>query len=178
MIRRVPAHAAACVALLLAACASLPMPTDQALGPALESFALAGRLALRQGERSDHLRFDWEHSPGVDNLLLTTPLGQGVARVRRDAGGASLETAAGRRHAAADWESLTQQVFGVVLPLDDLPEWLRGAHPGRDGEVAGWRVRVTEVSPFRQGRLLPRVLEVRKDDIELRLVVDERDGAE
>ena len=144
------------------------------LGPALESFALSGRIALRQGSRSDHLRFDWEHAPGSDMLLLTTPLGQGVARVQRDANGASLVTANGQHRVAANWKVLTQQVFGVELPLDDLPEWLRGARPDRRGEVAGWAVNVTEVSPSRQRRLLPRVIEVHKDDIELRLVVDER----
>lgn len=182
MIFSVRALAVACVAQLFAGCAVLPPPATapsiQALGPAIESFVLSGRLALRRGERSDHLRFDWEHSPDADNLLLTTPLGQGVARVRRDADGASLETADGRHHAAADWQSMTQKVFGVVLPLDDLPEWLRGARPAREGEVDGWQVRVTEVAPSRQRRLFPRVLEVRKDDIELRLVVDERGDVE
>jgi outer membrane lipoprotein LolB len=160
----------------------LPQPaTNEALaplGPAVESFSLTGRIALRQGSRSDHLRFDWEHAPDSDRLLLTTPLGQGIARVQRDARGASLDTADGQRRVAASWKLLTHEVFGVELPLDDLPEWLRGARPYYHGEVAGWTVAVTEVSPSRQRRLLPRVIEVRKGDIELRMVVDERgDGS-
>jgi len=49
---------------------------------------------------------------------------------------------------------------------------LRGAQPALSGEVDGWRIAVTESAPFGQRRL-PRRLEARRDDIELRIVIDD-----
>lgn len=165
--------------LLLAGCAAPPeRPADAPLGPAVDSFAVVGRLMLRQGERRDHLRIDWEHDPDTDTLMLSTPLGQGVARLSRDPLGATLVLADGRRVRAADWRALAAEVLGTPLPLDELPEWLRGARPRRTNVVDGWRVDVAETSMHR-GSLLPRALEARRDDVELRLLVDERlDGAD
>lgn len=128
---------------------------------------------VRQGERRDHLRIDWEHGPDTDALMLMTPLGQGVARLSRDAGGALLEFADGRSVRARDWRSLAAEALGTALPLDELPEWLRGARPSRSETIEGWRVEVVDVATYRQG-LLPKVIEARRGDIELRLVVDER----
>lgn len=171
MVRRIFAAAAT---LVLSACAQIPAErTDGPLGPAVDSFNVVGRLMLRQGERRDHLRIDWEHTPRADELMLTTPLGQGVARLSRDGGGALLEMADGRRLRAADWRALAADVVGTALPLDELPEWLRGARPRRTESVEGWRVEVVEAAPYRHG-VLPRVIEARRGEVELRLVVDER----
>ncbi len=175
---------ALCLVGLLAGCAGLPSAGDssivtdraQPLGPALERFALSGRLMLQQGKRRDHLNFEWDHSAAADNLLLTTSFGQGVARFARDAAGARLEMADGRRFVAEDWQMLTQNIFGQGLPLDELPHWLRGARPQWRGEIAEWRVAVSEansvMTPSRQRRLLPRVLSIESADTVLRLTVD------
>ena len=56
-------------------------------------------------------------------------------------------------------------------------DWLRGARPERGGLVDGWRVDVSETSPHRQ-RLLLRVLEARREDVELKLIVDQWDDGE
>lgn len=158
---------------MLAACAPLQPDDSVDLGPAVASFSIGGRLMLRQGERRDHLRFEWEHSPDSDELLFSSPLGQGVARLTRDAGGALLELADGKRQRAGNWRALTQELLGTGLPLDQLPEWLRGARPRMQGDVEGWRVQVVESVPYRQARL-PRVIEITLGDVELRLIVDQR----
>ena len=53
------------VLMALAGCAEFPLEPDLGpmLGPPLEQFAADGRISLRQGERSDHFRFDWRHAP-------------------------------------------------------------------------------------------------------------------
>jgi methylthioribose-1-phosphate isomerase len=43
------------------------------------------------------------------------------------------------------------------------------------GEVDGWRVVISETSPYRQRRLL-RVLEARREDVDFKLVVDDWDA--
>lgn len=178
------------VALLgLAACAELPAPVSPAaiepaqplLGPPLSHFVADGRIALKNGERRDHLRFHWEHGPGHDSVLFMSPLGQGLAELTRDASGARLTQPGRPPLVASDLRLLTQDVLGTPLPLDALADWLRGAHAGLQGDVDGWRVTVSETTPYpprelsserRQRRLL-RVLEARRDQIELKLIVDE-----
>ncbi|PKO84770.1 MAG: hypothetical protein CVU17_00865 [Betaproteobacteria bacterium HGW-Betaproteobacteria-11] len=192
---------ARCLALTLAclglgACAELPAPEGEfqagkapanpestasppetiVLGPPLERFVADGRIALKNGERHDHLGFHWQHSSTGDRVLFLSPLGQGLAEIERDAGGARLTQPNRPPIVASDLRLLTQDVLGTALPLEALADWLRGAHPRLQGEVDGWRVSVTDSvvldSPSGQRRLL-RALEARREQIELRLIVDD-----
>lgn len=167
------------VALLLAACAELPPPSEAALGlgPPLQRFIAEGRISLRQGEQRDHLRFRWEHAPRSDAVLLMSPLGQGLAELTRDAAGARLKQPNQATIAADTLPQLVQRVLGAPLPLEAMAEWLRGARAARSGDVDGWRVLISETTAFRQHRLL-RVMEARREDVELKLVVDEWEAPE
>jgi outer membrane lipoprotein LolB len=141
------------------------------IGPAVENFSVSGRLALRQGERRDHLQFDWQHSPQGDTVLLLSPLGQGLAEIVRDVRGARMNQPNQAPIEAPDIESLAQQIFGTALPLQELGDWLRGAR-GVAGEVAGWRIAISQTVPYRQSRL-PRRLDASRDEVALTLIVDE-----
>jgi outer membrane lipoprotein LolB len=140
------------------------------LGPALESFTASGRLAIRQSERSDHLQFDWQHSPHQDVVLLLGPLGQGLAEIVRDAAGARMTRPNATPVAAPNIAILAQEVFGIPLPLQELGDWLRGAR-GLSGDQDGWRIVITQTTPYRQNRL-PRRVEVSQGDVKLTLIVD------
>ena len=126
-------------------------------------------------------------------MLLSGPLGQGVARLTRDAQAqppARLELADGKSYAAVDWQALAQQVFGQALPLDALPQWLRGAHAGWTGDQDQWRIVVTEASerkatayPLRgtsghaaslgrQHQLMPRALQISAEDVMVNIIVE------
>lgn len=167
----------ACVAaLMLAACAALPDPPDAALpdtGVAVERFVASGRIALRQGERSDHLRFEWRHMPDRDVVRFSSPLGQALAELGRDAGGTWLAVPGQPERRERDLRALAHALFGAPLPLDVLAGWLAGAGTAAEGETDGWRITVTGSAPYRQRRL-PQRVEVRRDDVELRIVIDER----
>jgi outer membrane lipoprotein LolB len=151
--------------------------TAQILGPPLQRFTAEGRISLRQGERRDHVRFRWEHTPDSDVVLLMSPLGQGVAELTRDAVGARLTQPNQATITANTLPQLAQNVFGTPLPLESMAGWLRGAEPALSGFVAGWRVVISETSAFRQHRLL-RVMEASRDDVELKLIVDDWDVPE
>lgn len=167
------------VALVLAACAEVAPQSDvsPSLGPPLSRFAAEGRLSLRQGERRDHLRFRWEHEPDSDIVLLMSPLGQGLAELKRDAAGATLKQPNQPLLTADTLPQLAQRVFGTALPLEDMADWMRGARPALSGEIDGWRVVISDTSPFRQHRLL-RVMEASREDVELKLIVDDWDVPE
>lgn len=167
------------VALLLVACAEFPPQPEVALrlGPPLQRFTAEGRISLRQGERRDHLRFRWEHMPENDVVLLMSPLGQGLAELTRDMSGARLMQPNQKVIVAATLPQLAQRVFGAPLPLEAMAEWMRGARPALSGEVDGWRMVISDTSEFRLSRLL-RVMEASREDVELKLIVDDWDVPE
>jgi outer membrane lipoprotein LolB len=152
---------------VLAACASEPAVVARTPRP-LDSFSLDGRIAVRQGETRHYANVAWQHDGRHDSILVTTPLGQGVAELSRDAGGARLVTADHREVTAPDWEGLAERVLGARLPLDDLPSWLAG-RPPRPG--SGWRVDYLDYqSPAADA--LPTLIEFQRDDIDVRLKID------
>lgn len=162
--------------LLLFACAPLPPAPETGqpivLGPPLQNFAIEGRLALRRGQRSDHLHFSWRHTPTNDDVLFMSPLGAGVAELTRDATSARLMRPKQPPVVADSLPALAQQVFGTPLPLDALTEWLRGARPALIGNVNDWVIEITDTTPYRQRRLL-RAATITRDDVELKLIVDD-----
>ncbi|MDX9994358.1 MAG: outer membrane lipoprotein LolB [Rhodocyclaceae bacterium] len=154
--------------LVLAGCASQqPLPPRPPLAD-ITAFALNGRIAVRQGETRHYVKIDWRHAPAYDAILLATPLGQGVAEIERDAAGARLTLADQRRFVAEDWGTLTEQIFGFRLPLQASARWLLGEV--KDAE--GWRIRVVEREADATDAL-PTVIELERDDILVRLKIDE-----
>jgi len=180
---------------LLAACAQLPGFSPSPAAPVLpappSAFRLEGRVSLKANEESFSGGMTWRHAALQQELLLRTPLGQGVAELRGDAQGVELRDSEGRLHRAVDAETLVRQALGVTLPLDGLAWWVVGnVRPGApyqaeadgDGRLAvlnqdGWRIefsRYTQVGgPQPVAYYLPGKLVARRgDDLEIRLVVD------
>lgn len=137
--------------------------------PSVTRFELGGRIALRVDQTRHYANISWRHTSDQDDVLLTTPLGQGVAELSRDAAGARLRTADGAEYAAADWEGLADRLFGARLPLNDLPRWVTGHPPDA---ASSWRVDYLEYQSAAEDAL-PTLLEIRGSDIELRLKVNE-----
>jgi outer membrane lipoprotein LolB len=175
---------------LVAGCARMPgfrpaaVPLDLPAAP--RDFRLEGRVSVKTHEESFSGGMTWQHALDKQELLLRTPLGQGVAELRGDARGVELRDSEGRSHRAEDAEILVRQVMGVTLPLKGLAWWVVGhvrpdgpyqAEPNVDGRLAllkqdGWEIefsRYTQVN----GRFLPgKLLARRGEDLEIRLVVD------
>jgi outer membrane lipoprotein LolB len=172
---------AAAALLFLAACA-----TPEFLFPAADAeFELSGRIAVRYRDDAGSGNISWRHGARADEMLLTSPLGQGLARIVRSGDEVVLTTQDGREFKAADAESLTEQVLGFRLPLLGLADWVRGRPaPGpapaptqrrtdaegrlAELEQAGWRVEYQEY----QGSL-PARLKLSFPGVELRLAISE-----
>ena len=163
----------------LAGCAQLrPMPPG---APGAGEFELSGRVAVRYGKESATGRVQWRHSDASDDLLITNPLGQGVARITRDARQVELQTAEGRKESAPDAETLTERVLGWRLPLEGLPLWVMGQpRPDRPAEVSrdaeqrvrelrqdDWRVEYEDYEGPRPSRL-----RLTRPDLEIRLIIE------
>jgi outer membrane lipoprotein LolB len=167
--------------LLLAACA-----TPGFLFPAADvEFELAGRIAVRYRDDAGTGNLAWRHGARSDELLLTSPLGQGIARIARTGDEVVLTTQDGREFRAADAEALTDRVLGFRLPLLGLADWVRGRAASKPApeptgerrdamgrlielEQSGWKIRYLEYADA-----LPSRLTLTFPGLELRLAISD-----
>lgn len=177
---------------LLAGCSLTPpaqtakISRFEAAPSALASFQLQGRVALRSGEQQFSGGLNWRRVANTEVLLMSTPLGQGVAELRRDSGGVELIDRDGKHHQAADAESLLRAVTGLQLPLSGLAAWVTGApragatfsaEQDEQGRLAsldqdGWHIEFSRYVQALGGWLPGRLVARRGADLEVKLVVD------
>jgi outer membrane lipoprotein LolB len=162
--------------LLLAGCAQAPLkPPSDAV-----DFDLVGRIAARYGAEAFTGNLSWRHAARGDDLLISTPFGQGVARIVREGDAVELTTAEGKSYRAPDAESLTERTLGFRLPLEGLADWVQGrpspespakVQKGDDGrprliEQRDWRVEYQEYDGARPARM-----RLTYPNVELRLAI-------
>jgi outer membrane lipoprotein LolB len=152
------------LAALAAACAQVEIKPPA--GPL--DFELAGRIAARYGKESFTGNIAWRHAKSGDELLISTPTGQGVAQIVRQGEAVLLKTAEPREYRAADAESLTERVLGFPVPLEGLADWVRG-RPSPGLESRGWRIEYQEYDEQRR----PTRLRLTYQGIELRLAISQ-----
>jgi outer membrane lipoprotein LolB len=152
------------LAAFLAACAQVAIKPPA--GP-LE-FSLAARIAARYGSESFTGSIAWRHAKEGDELLISTPTGQGVAQIVRQGEAVLLKTAEPREYRASDSESLTERVLGFPVPIEGLADWVQGK-PSPQLEARGWKVEVQEYDEQRR----PRRLRLTYEGIELRLAISQ-----
>ncbi|MBS1184686.1 MAG: outer rane lipoprotein LolB, partial [Proteobacteria bacterium] len=75
------------LALTLGACASTPAPHWEAGAQVPANWTLQGRIGIQTDEQNLSGQIHWQHRAETDELLMTSPLGQGVARIVRNADG-------------------------------------------------------------------------------------------
>lgn len=175
----------------LGGCATLPpaqkseLPASGTPASAVREFDLSGRVAVRYQEQGFSANLDWQHAEKTDQLLISNPLGQGIAQISRDDTGVRLKTADRRELTANDAEELTQQVLGWRLPLQGLGYWAGGAAaPGpvnileRDAagrlariEQDGWSIAYRDYRSV-NGLDLPARVELARPELEIKLLVD------
>ncbi len=143
-------------------------------------FALSGRISIRHQDAAYHGVITWQHSAQADELILTSPLGQGMAELRRNGTTAVLSLPNGERHEAATLEALAARLFGAPLPLAELPSWLRGTAPEAERNEAqqprrlvlpDWTIEWLRYDDA--GR--PQLLSLESPDLALRLRIDRWD---
>ncbi|MEW6133908.1 MAG: lipoprotein insertase outer membrane protein LolB [Pseudomonadota bacterium] len=147
----------------------------------LQAFSLQGRVSVKYGDESLSGQLNWQAWAGGDEVLLSTPLGQGLASIRRDEQGVSLSRPGEPPVRAENVEMLTLSELGFRLPLSGLRYWIQGRpDPARASEVSlnasggvnrifqdGWEIEYPEFAEHR-----PRKIYVSREDLEIRLVID------
>jgi outer membrane biogenesis lipoprotein LolB len=162
--------AAGMVVLLLGACATAPQQPPPQLSGVPAAFEMTGRIAIRQGQRSDIAKLRWTHGRGSDVWVISSPLGNEVARIQSGPAGATAVQAGGGAIAADDFPALTERLLGVALDPNAMVGWLHGAKPAN---VPGdWQVAIEETQRAGEVDLSKRITASRGDTT-VRLVVDE-----
>lgn len=172
--------------LAMAGCAFIVPAPAPAKPPAVEDshFEVDGRFAVRFRGDGGSGRIAWNHLPQSDDLTISNPLGQGIARIVRRDGIYTLTTSQGHNHSATDPDQLTERVLGWPLPISGLPFWLRGLPaPGQPSETEG--VNFERLTELRQSGWtieylsrhhphgLPERVRIRRGDLDIRLVLEE-----
>jgi outer membrane lipoprotein LolB len=168
---------AALLAAFAAGCAELPSVPGERY-----DFELTARFAARYRDEAASGTLLWRHHAARDEVMLSSPFGQGLVRISRDGEVVTLTASDDRRYSAADAETLTEQVLGFRLPLRGLTEWVR-ARPATDApaqaeyatdgrllvlEQHGWRIEYTAYEGVQ-----PRRLKLNYPGLELRLAITE-----
>ena len=178
---------------MLAACASQPpAPASEApVSTADAPFAISGRISARRGDSGIAGSFSWTHDPARDAIDLATPLGQTLAQLSGDGHEVSVHLSDGRVESAATWTALTENAFGVTIPVEGLAWWIRALpRPGaryeverdRAGRIAtmrqdGWDVVYAYADDASRQPLRTTMRYPGADPIEVRVVVDRREPA-
>ena len=187
--RRRAAALAVAVALALAGCAA-PRTTPLATGE--DARAWTGRFAATwtlagdppREERASG-RFELRAAGDTTEMDISSPFGQTLARARARPGLATIETADGRTHQAANPQLLTEEFLGWRVPIERLRDWLAGDFgqarsadgPGELRAVdSGWQILAQR---WQDGRPLQLVLKWPFETVpgscrrvEIRLAVD------
>jgi outer membrane lipoprotein LolB len=189
MLRGMCVRAVAAVgAALLCSCtpAIIGEPPPGSSVAARAAFELTGRLSVRHGDHALAAGFHWTHERERDELELSSPLGQTIARLSSDASGVRLQSSDGRIETASDWTSLTTRALGWPLPVEGLAFWIQGlpregapaaVERGSDGMLStlrqdGWSVVYQAFERGGDGVSRPQRLTLDYPEVELRIAVD------
>lgn len=167
--------------LVLASCAHAPRPPDVPAAQYGETVSLSGRVAVHQAEENFSGQFQWVSRDGVDEILLSDPLGQGVAKIVRTAHETMLQLPDGRQQTAPDADALTEKLLGFRLPLGGMSYWiLARPDPARPHQLTrddqgrmegivqdGWKIDYLSYSGGK-----PKKVFITRQDLEIKLIVD------
>ncbi|WP_037587093.1 outer membrane lipoprotein LolB [Stenoxybacter acetivorans] len=168
--------------LLLAACTSLSEHKTTAQWHAapneISDFYSNGRLSVQQNGKGSSAHFEWSNVRGVQEIDVSTPLGNVVGALCRDYLGLLARNSEGQTIQATDTQALSQKLLGFSLPLDHLDIWLNGYwvnnephHVLADGRLSqsGWLIS----RRVQTNNNAPKMLLLEKPDWSIRLIFDE-----
>ncbi len=184
------------VLLVLAGCSSKSgLPTDTAGEQqwqqrqlelaSVQDWNLRARAVLRLEGEAYQVGLSWRRDAERFVLLLEAPFGQGVIRIDRDpAGSYRLHLPDGRIYRNDSAEALLDELLGWSIPISGLEYWIRGlprpdsaytrrvAGSGNTRSLRQDRWDIDYLDYFADVPPLPKRIDLARDDIALKLVVE------
>ena len=159
-------------------------------------WSFEGRVAVSQGRTGGSGRVDWKQQGRQYTVELSAPITRQSWRLSGDTHyeAGTLEGMEGGIRHGEDAEVLLQEATGWAIPVNLLPDWVRGlpvwdtsesaqvsyAADGRPQSMQqlGWTIEYRDWHPAIEGRpALPRRIEARNGEAQVKLLVDRWDFA-
>lgn len=147
----------------------------------LKNWALQGRLLIKS-EDILTANIQWQHENERDVLKLFGTLGMGAVLIELNEHEIKLDTGQGEVLVSQDIDGFIARQIGFIVPLTALRRWVIGAYlqgvpvlqQQQGFKQLGWQVRYNEYMQTPVG-VLPRKIKISKENIKLKLVVDQWD---
>jgi outer membrane lipoprotein LolB len=165
----------------------------QQAASAIDDWDIRARAALRLEGQAYNISLSWKRAAEEFVMILEAPFGQGVFRIEgRGDDGYRLRLPDGQVHTNTTAEALLEDVVGWSLPISGLEYWIRGM-PNPDSDFSysldqGGRAKSIEQDRWAIDYLdyfaaptspqLPRRINLRRDDLNLKLVIERWQQAE
>ncbi|MBE0362492.1 outer membrane lipoprotein LolB [Pseudoalteromonas ulvae UL12] len=94
---------------------------------------VAGKLAFISPEKRQSVNFNWHNQATSSKLALTTFIGSHVLTLEQFDDHATL-LMKGETHSAQNAQQLLYQLTGMMLPIDNAPNWLKGVQHQSNSE--------------------------------------------
>ncbi|WCH23961.1 lipoprotein insertase outer membrane protein LolB [Aeromonas salmonicida] len=123
--------------LLLAGCTTTQPQRDQVNWQKertrleqLSHWQLSGKMAIITAQQKGSARVNWQQNGDDYRLNLTSLIGTHILELSRSKGEITLIDNEGNPHQSQDAEALIYQLTGWDIPVQGLPEWIKGL-PGK-----------------------------------------------
>lgn len=172
--------------IFLSACSVVPVeqnmhysrPEMQALY-ALKHWSFEGRLALTGKNDSRTVNISWEHSPKMEKIKLSGPLGQGGVVISLSDDAVTIDRGGGDVQSSGRSEEYINQQLGMFVPVRSLRYWVMGlpepSSTYKDTDVgfnqAGWLNEYMQMQAVGAG-VMPRKMTVMNNQVKLKLIID------
>ena len=108
----------------ISACVTITPPAD--VKHKARAFALQGRVVVVTKQKTVTGTLRWQHTADSDHLLWYSPFGERLAQIDQTAQGATLQLAQKTAMTSSRVETLSQRVWGWILPLASMTDWVLG----------------------------------------------------
>ncbi|WGV99585.1 lipoprotein insertase outer membrane protein LolB [Vibrio sp. YMD68] len=119
--------------LLLAGCSTLPESQTSVEWQAhldklrsITQYQTTGKLGYISPEQRQSLNFQWKHTPELEQLRLTTFIGQTVLNLSITESGSVVNTYDNQTLSHPSADVLIEQLTGLTIPIEQLEDWLLG----------------------------------------------------
>jgi outer membrane lipoprotein LolB len=157
---------------------------------AIDSFTLAGRVAVVAGNEGFSAGLRWQQRGARGAIVLESPFGVGALAINIEGEALRVTTGRGDRYQGEAARAALEQQLGFELPLDALRYWVRGLPFSLAAEQSldpaaprllqlreqGWQIEYSEYQPA-PFEYQPRRLVARKGDARVRLIIERWGGA-
>ncbi len=177
------------IALAVAACTSISPAVKGSYTQAdasslygLTAWRLEGRLAVVAPNDTWSAGLEWRHLPVLERLKLSGPLGQGGVAIELNGAGVTIDRGGGNIQTSNEPEKFISRQLGLEVPIHSLRFWAVGLPEAdceyqktADGFVQnGWLIVYKEMQQAGK-HLLPRKMTISKNNMRLKLIIDQWD---